>query len=169
VIKIRICIEPLTDVNLFIASEPTYLGTVKAGPDGYAERTFELPSHIRSGQHTVIAVGEGLGEGRAELRQPVDLSAAAPVATGTSIAMLMVWAVVLVIVASWLLRMASRGAINLSPIRLMTTRLRGSPARSEPPASEPFPYLDTSDFVNRPHRTGPGSGKGEITEADADF
>jgi len=50
--------EPGSEVELFLCSTPTSLGTFTAGPDGKVEQSLTVPSGTVLGTHTVAAVGK---------------------------------------------------------------------------------------------------------------
>jgi hypothetical protein len=106
--------EPGETVAFYLHSDPVFLGTAVAGPDGVARLLADIPADVPTGAHTVIATGGTSGRW-ATLAVELAVPAATPVAAADDLAVtgsrsdsLMVGASLMLLVGGGLVLVARR-------------------------------------------------------------
>ena len=130
--------EPLTTVRLFLGDRRTALGSFEVGDNGSFKGAFDIPDTAVAGTTKVLAVGEGLGAGRATLTDTIRLADHTDVGTQAfaTVGSLALWGVLL-LAGIQLLRSVTR--------RRATTRAH----RTHPDRLREVPHLDTRAFTPR--------------------
>lgn len=168
-IIVKVCAEALTTGTLTIFSEPRVLGEFKTDRNGVFEGTFALPRDLEPGRHTVVASGDGLGEGGGELRKSVELTGASmgrrSASTRAGTPMLALWIFVLVLFG-WLIRGLSRRPSHAVPVGRTPTRAGGARLTRSASLEPGVPFLDTSGFEDRLLRREVATNQTGTTEAD---
>lgn len=75
-VTITILGKPFSFVELYIESDPVFLGKFQADANGKVEATLNIPASIEAGNHTIVAKGTDTAGKAIELRQSVVLAAA---------------------------------------------------------------------------------------------